>query len=158
MVTNRCADVTVELIQAMGVSKPILNYVVFCHQEESNWPLEDGKKLKDRFDDIFDTSKFNKAMDSTTKFIKELTSELNTMRAQSEGLEMMVQEVKKKEMSLATYKNREELSKTKIDGINQELEPIVERMKKICELKGEYDKVRTNLGNSCSLFAIIWFL
>jgi hypothetical protein len=31
---------------SLGVSKPILNYVIFCHQEDSNWPLEEGKKVK----------------------------------------------------------------------------------------------------------------
>ena len=33
---------------SLGVSKPILNYVIFCHQEDSNWPLEEGKKVKGR--------------------------------------------------------------------------------------------------------------
>lgn len=34
------------MLMALGVSKPILNYVIFCHQEDSNWPLEEGKKVK----------------------------------------------------------------------------------------------------------------
>lgn len=55
--------------QLMGVSKAILEngsrtaktalqdvlrvVVVFCHQEESNWPLGDMAKLKKKFDDLF---------------------------------------------------------------------------------------------------------
>ena len=35
-----------EMLMSLGVSKPILNYVIFCHQEDSNWPLEEGKKVK----------------------------------------------------------------------------------------------------------------
>ncbi len=42
----QCADVNTEMLMSLGVSKPILNYVIFCHQEDSNWPLEEGKKVK----------------------------------------------------------------------------------------------------------------
>ena len=30
------------------------------HQEESNWPLSEGKVLKDKFDDIFAATKYTK--------------------------------------------------------------------------------------------------
>jgi hypothetical protein len=32
----------------LGVSKPVLEHVVFCHQEDSNWPLQEGAVLKKR--------------------------------------------------------------------------------------------------------------
>jgi hypothetical protein len=40
------------------VSKAILEHVIFCHQEESDWPLSEPKKLKEKFDAIFDATKF----------------------------------------------------------------------------------------------------
>lgn len=54
-----------------GVSKAILNNVIFCHQEDSNWPLEEGKKLKERFDAIFDATKYNKCFESIRKMTKQ---------------------------------------------------------------------------------------
>lgn len=39
----------------LGVSKPILEHVVFCHQEDSNWPLMDRAVLKKQFDAIIDS-------------------------------------------------------------------------------------------------------
>ena len=48
----------------LGVSKPILNYVIFCHQEDSNWPLEEGKKVKDKFDEIFDSQKYKNCLNN----------------------------------------------------------------------------------------------
>jgi DNA repair exonuclease SbcCD ATPase subunit len=48
----QCADVNAEMLMSLGVSKPILNYVIFCHQEDSNWPLEEGKKVKGLILDI----------------------------------------------------------------------------------------------------------
>lgn len=51
-----------EMCTAMGVSKAVLNNVIFCHQEDSNWPLDEGKKLKEKFDAIFGTTDYNKAI------------------------------------------------------------------------------------------------
>ena len=30
----------------LGVPKPVLEHVVFCHQEDSSWPLQEGAVLK----------------------------------------------------------------------------------------------------------------
>jgi DNA repair protein RAD50 len=52
------------MLFSLGVSKPILNYVIFCHQEDSNWPLEEGKKVKDKFDEIFDSAKYKNCLNN----------------------------------------------------------------------------------------------
>lgn len=55
--SSKCGELDREMISALGVSKPVLNNVIFCHQEESNWPLCEGKALKDKFDSIFAATK-----------------------------------------------------------------------------------------------------
>ena len=40
--------------------KAVLENVIFVHQEDSNWPLSEGKVLKDKFDDIFSATKYTK--------------------------------------------------------------------------------------------------
>eukprot|EP00891_Asterochloris_glomerata_P005919 jgi/Astpho2/5919/gw1.00080.120.1_t len=57
----RCSDIDRLVPQAMGVSKAVLENVVFVHQEDSNWPLADGPTLKKKFDDIFNATKYTKA-------------------------------------------------------------------------------------------------
>lgn len=47
-----------EVPRLMGVSTAILDNVIFCHQEESNWPLSEPAALKKKFDDIFEASKY----------------------------------------------------------------------------------------------------
>ena len=42
--SSKCSDINQHVLSSMGVSKAILNYVIFCHQEDSNWPLEEGEK------------------------------------------------------------------------------------------------------------------
>lgn len=66
-VSKRCVDTNTEMAHVMGVPKAIINNVLFCHQEDSNWPLDEAKKLKERFDDIFGTTEYNKAIDKILK-------------------------------------------------------------------------------------------
>ena len=56
----------------LGVPKAVLEYVLFCHQEDSNWPLSEPKELKLRFDAIFEVTKYVKALDNIKKCVKEL--------------------------------------------------------------------------------------
>lgn len=46
-----------EVPYLLGVSRAILENVIFCHQEESNWPLSEPAALKKKFDDIFEATK-----------------------------------------------------------------------------------------------------
>lgn len=56
--SSKCAEIDREMISALGVSKAVLNHVIFCHQEESNWPLSEGKALKQKFDEIFSATRY----------------------------------------------------------------------------------------------------
>lgn len=69
-VSKRCADTNTEMAYVMGVPKAIINNVLFCHQEDSSWPLDEAKKLKERFDEIFGTTEYNKAIDKVLKHRK----------------------------------------------------------------------------------------
>ena len=46
----------------MGVSAAILENVIFCHQDESNWPFSNQAHLKKIFDEVFDTTKYTRAL------------------------------------------------------------------------------------------------
>lgn len=58
----KCSDMDKEIPELMGVSKAVLENVIFCHQEESNWPLSDNAKLKAKFDDIFSATRWQKSV------------------------------------------------------------------------------------------------
>ena len=47
-----------EIPALMGVSKAILENVIFVHQDEANWPLQDPSTLKKKFDDIFSATRY----------------------------------------------------------------------------------------------------
>ncbi|XP_011499172.1 PREDICTED: DNA repair protein RAD50 [Ceratosolen solmsi marchali] len=144
-ISSRCTDVDREILIAMGVSKPILNYVIFCHQEESNWPLEDGKKLKDKFDEIFDTSKYNKAMDTTTKLIKDLQIELNEIKAYEVGLKAMVDEVHAQEDKLKDCERREEEINNRIKEIEKLIMSVDDRIKDLVVIYNKHEDIEQSL-------------
>jgi DNA repair exonuclease SbcCD ATPase subunit len=48
-----------EIPALMGVSKAILENVIFVHQDEANWPLQDPSTLKKKFDDIFSATRYH---------------------------------------------------------------------------------------------------
>lgn len=47
----------IEIPHLLGVSKAVLENVIFCHQEDSYWPLAEPATLKKKFDDIFEATK-----------------------------------------------------------------------------------------------------
>lgn len=47
-----------EIPALMGVSKAILENVIFVHQDDANWPLQDPSTLKKKFDDIFSATRY----------------------------------------------------------------------------------------------------
>ncbi|RHZ51054.1 hypothetical protein Glove_485g11 [Diversispora epigaea] len=69
--SKRCGDLDVEIPLNLGVSKPILDNVIFCHQEESNWPLSEPTPLKKKFDEIFSATKYAKALGNINELRKK---------------------------------------------------------------------------------------
>ncbi|PVV01925.1 hypothetical protein BB560_003635 [Smittium megazygosporum] len=70
-ISTKCAELDVEMPLQLGISKAILENVIFCHQEDSNWPLSEPVALKKRFDDIFSATRYTKAVDALKKLRKD---------------------------------------------------------------------------------------
>ena len=70
-VTKKCADMDALVPALMGVSRAVLDSVIFCHQEEANWPLTEKIALKKKFDDIFGSARYTKALEAIEKSRKE---------------------------------------------------------------------------------------
>ena len=63
-VSSRVAELDRIMPQNLGVSKAILDSVIFCHQDESLWPMSEPSALKKKFDEIFEALKYTKAIDN----------------------------------------------------------------------------------------------
>jgi DNA repair protein RAD50 len=137
-ITSRCAEINAEMVYNLGVSKAILNHVIFCHQEESNWPLSEGKALKTKFDEIFASTRYSKALDTIKKFqgeqrqqCKEYTVELTYLKELKTKSDELKENLKETQRSLDAIN-------VEINRINNERSPVE---KKIKVLKAKFDRV-----------------
>ncbi|CAF0934284.1 unnamed protein product [Brachionus calyciflorus] len=148
-ITSKCINADAEVINAFGVSKAVLEHVIFCHQEDSNWPLSDGKLLKTRFDDIFAATKYIKALDTLKKIrleknqqIKQMEIErkhLETYKNRSEQLKRDSDENTKK---LETLRSKKEDLTEKLKPVQKQLDFYFQESARIFEIKIELDKLQ----------------
>lgn len=131
---------------ALGVSKPILNYVIFCHQEDSTWPLEDGKKLKERFDQIFDSDKYNKAEEKIRKYNTTLKGNLRAMKGEKNGLKVVLEEANEKKKSLDQHEKRLGTSVDRVAKIMEKISPLTEKIRELCNTENSYMKLNADKG------------
>ena len=85
-VSFRNADMDIEVAKMMGVSKAVLENVIFVHQDDSNWPLAEPAVLKKKFDDIFEATKFTSALADLKKAKKEQADQLKESKLRLETI------------------------------------------------------------------------
>ncbi|NXK61617.1 RAD50 protein, partial [Sylvietta virens] len=122
--SSKCAEIDREMISALGVSKSVLNNVIFCHQEESNWPLSEGKALKQKFDEIFSATRYIKALEALRQVrlkqslkVKECQTELKYLKQNKEKAQEIQDHLSNREAQLAA-------SKENVISIENQLEPL----------------------------------
>lgn len=79
-ISSKCAELDQMLPTFLGVSKAILENVIFCHQEESMWPLSEPGTLKKKFDEIFEAQKYTKAIDNIKGLRKKQVEEIKRLQ------------------------------------------------------------------------------
>lgn len=75
-ISSRVAELDQIMPQYLGVSKAVLESVIFCHQDDSLWPMSEPASLKKRFDEIFEALKYTKAIDNIKVLRKKQNEEL----------------------------------------------------------------------------------
>lgn len=79
-ISSRVAELDQIMPQYLGVSSAILESVIFCHQDESLWPMSEPSVLKKRFDEIFEALKYTKAIENIKVLKKNQTIELAKLK------------------------------------------------------------------------------
>lgn len=85
-VSGKGFDYDTEVAASLGVSKAILDNVIFCHQDESYWPLSEASVLKKKFDEIFQASQFTKVLETLKNINKEVVSDSKLIQKSVEYL------------------------------------------------------------------------
>ncbi|XP_054153853.1 DNA repair protein RAD50-like [Oppia nitens] len=159
-IDQRCADINNEMLELMGVSKAVLNNVIFCHQEDCNWPLSDGKALKEKFDDIFGSDGYVKALERIRKLRKQELDKYKLLDKDVKHLEFIKQQLDSKRKELNKYKTQLDTlktmyaeSETQLNDKKEELDTIVRKeetvqsiINKINLIKGSLTEKQKNLN------------
>ncbi|KAL4659760.1 DNA repair protein RAD50 [Arapaima gigas] len=138
--SSKCAEIDREMITALGVSKAVLNHVIFCHQEESNWPLSEGKALKQKFDDIFSATRYIKVLETLRQLrlkqsncVKSCQMELKYLKQNKEKAQEIRDLLTSKESQLAS-------SKESVQSIEGQIEPL-EASNRLMDIDNNLSKI-----------------
>ncbi|KAJ3663533.1 hypothetical protein Zmor_007787 [Zophobas morio] len=145
-ISGRCADITTECCQLMNVTPAVLNNVIFCHQENSLWPLDEGKKLKEKFDEIFDAQKYNKCTELFRKHCKTKHLEVKFLENELKNRKEKKDYVNAKTQTLQDKETKLEGLASDIETKDEELSGVRNRMNEILELEGTLSQLQTELA------------
>lgn len=81
-VSHKVGEIDKIMQVALGVSEAVLDNVIFCHQDDSLWPMSEPSTLKKKFDDIFEATKYTKAVDSLKSLKKDYAQQIKGMIAE----------------------------------------------------------------------------
>ncbi|XP_014892264.1 DNA repair protein RAD50 [Poecilia latipinna] len=142
--SSKCGELDREMISALGVSKPVLNHVIFCHQEDSNWPLSEGKALKDKFDSIFAATKYIKALETMRQLrlkqsqtVKECQVELRYLKQNKEKAQQIRETVATKEAQLTASKDSVHQTESQIEPLENQLMEFDQKLGKVMKLDND---------------------
>lgn len=138
--SNKCGDTNAMVTEMIGVSKSILNYVIFCHQDDSFWPFEDGKKLKDKLDEIFGTTKYNKALEQLRNMTKDYNASIKYLKEVKNTAKQKVTGFEDKKKSLKNEKRRQAEVDLEIQEIDDKIQPIDDKLENIAKSIENYNK------------------
>ncbi|XP_073006721.1 DNA repair protein RAD50 isoform X1 [Typha latifolia] len=154
----RCADMDREIPALMGVSKAILENVIFVHQDESNWPVQDPSTLKKKFDDIFSATRYTKALEVIKKLHKDQAQEIKTYKLKLENLQTLKDAAYKLRDNIAQDQAKSELLKTQMKELDMNIQGVESKIMSteatLKELRKLQDQISTNTTARSTLFKL----
>uniref|UniRef100_A0A8C1PLT3 RAD50 homolog, double strand break repair protein n=1 Tax=Cyprinus carpio TaxID=7962 RepID=A0A8C1PLT3_CYPCA len=126
--SSKCAEMDREMISALGVSKAVISHVIFCHQEDSNWPLSEGKALKQKFDDIFSATRYIKVLETLRALRMKQASIIKTCQTELKYLKQNKDKAQEIKELLSTKETQLASSKESVQRIESQIDPLENRM------------------------------
>ena len=153
----QCLDLNQTIARLMGVSKAVLDHVVFCHQEDLSWPCQlEAGSLKTRFDEIFDCTGYVNALKVYLDLNAELALEADGLQDKLTCLHSLRQTAKSIRKQILTKQLRKE-------GFTQDIKNLQENSnggrdsikEQIALLKGQKQELKIGSCAICLLTSTI---
>ncbi|KAJ5454440.1 uncharacterized protein N7458_005396 [Penicillium daleae] len=126
-ISSRVAELDQIMPQYLGVSKAVLDSVIFCHQDESLWPMSEPSALKKRFDEIFEAMKYTKAIDNIKALRKKQNEELGKFK-------IMEQHAKEDKDKADRAEKRSIKLQDEIEALRDETQQMSKELRRVAEL------------------------
>lgn len=144
-ISSRVADIETLIPQQLGVSKAVLTYVIFCHQDDSLWPISDSSTLKKRFDEIFDSIKFMKVLEELKSTSKELNIDIKVLTNDVSHLKNdKLRAQQRKDACKMLIKQTESLSE-EMKTLQQQISEDDTQLDKLYSSKQDYERTLSQL-------------
>ena len=143
--SGRCADLDREMPLQLGVSKAILENVIFCHQEDSNWPLSEPSILKKKFDEIFAATRYTRAVDSIKDLKKEQAGEIRQTKERLDHMKIHRENAQKLQVQLSRHEAQIEESNQKLRELSHQENALNDLLQKAEEDYQEYCRVQNEI-------------
>ncbi|PJF17348.1 Rad50 meiotic double strand DNA break [Paramicrosporidium saccamoebae] len=151
-ISSRCAEMDAEVPLQLGVSRAVLENVLFCHQEESFWPLSEPSILKKKFDDIFAATRYTKALDTLKGLRKDLAAELKLEQQKLDFLRSDKEKAGKVRLEVERNLVRREEGRARIEAIeaqmtlvNAAIEKLTDDLKRLSDLHAELERMQHDM-------------
>ncbi|KAJ5125521.1 Recombination/repair protein Rad50 [Penicillium atrosanguineum] len=126
-ISSRVAELDQIMPQYLGVSKAVLDSVIFCHQDESLWPMSEPSVLKKKFDEIFEAMKYTKAIDNIKVLRKKQNEELGKYK-------IMEQHAKEDKDKADRAEKRSVMLQDEIEALREETQQMSKEMRRVADL------------------------
>lgn len=140
-ISTRCADLDAQMPLYLGVSRAVLDNVIFCHQEESLWPLSEPSVLKKKFDEIFESQKFTKVLDSIKTLRKEYASDIKVQAATADHLKADKERAERMEEKANQLLTQIDMFKEEADKLEEELKLVSEESNELFNSNQKFQKI-----------------
>lgn len=145
--STRVAQLDEMIPERLGVSPAILDAVIFCHQDESLWPLSEPAALKKRFDEIFEAMKYTKAIDNLKVLRKKQVEQLGKLQNDEAHNKVNKDRGERAEKTMKALQSEIEGSRDTCESITKEMGETQETIKKIRETANTHLEIVHNLNN-----------
>lgn len=145
--STRVAQLDEMIPERLGVSPAILDAVIFCHQDESLWPLSEPAALKKRFDEIFEALKYTKAIDNLKVLRKKQVEQLGKLQNDEAHNKVNKDRGERAEKRMSGLQAEIEEAREKCETLTAEMEETHENIKHKLEQANSFLQIVQNLGN-----------
>ena len=146
VISSRVAELDSIVPDHLGVSRAVLDSVIFCHQDESLWPLSEPLSLKKRFDEIFEAQKYTKAIANIKDIRKDQANHLKVLKERELAAKnTKIQAEKAEKKSGALYDDLQVLRK-EISELNGNVKDAGEKLKHAWDQVSSFQKVLDSLN------------